>query len=46
MVSMPTMSRSASMMGQDGRDVVRLYAGGIYLADFFDQSRSKPQNGH
>ena len=46
MVPMPTMSRSASMMGQDGRDVLRLYASGTYLADFFDQSRSKPQDGH
>lgn len=44
MVSVPTEYRSAWMIGHDGKDVVRLYGGGICFAHFFDKPPSKPQD--
>ena len=44
MVFMPMGSPSASMMGHDGKDVLRLYTGGICFAHFFDKTPSKPQD--
>lgn len=44
MVLMPVGSRLASMMDHDGKDVVRLHAGGICFAHFFNKPPSKPQD--
>ncbi len=45
MVLVPTQSPSASMIGHDGKGVVRLYASGVCLTKLFDKPPSKPQNG-
>ena len=45
MVFVPMKSQSASVTGHDGKNVVRLYAGAVCFADFFNKATSKPQDG-